>query len=133
VVAAGLSDDDIGARVHLKSVSAAGDGQWSRKPRKRVGKAPHCVVTILNLRTGSVLVSLVMSKEKLQEATRKNVPFVYHFCGESFPTTYLDSECAGRDIALQILKRYVGESAIRGFVYDCLTARDNWWQNTCRT
>jgi hypothetical protein len=117
--------EDIVAGLHLKPVSAAGDGQWSRQPRKKVGKAPHCIVSILNLRTGSVLLSLVLSKEKLLEAAKANRPFVYEFCGVTFETSYRDNECAGLEIALQILVRFVGAGAIRGFVYDCLTARDN--------
>jgi hypothetical protein len=117
--------EDVVAGVHLKPVSAAGDGQWSRQPRKKVGKAPHCIVSILNLRTGSALLSLVLSKEKLLEAAKTNRPFVYYFCGVLFQTEYRDNECAGLEIALQILVRFVGAGAIRGFVYDCLTARDN--------
>jgi hypothetical protein len=117
--------EDVVAGLHLKPVSAAGDGQWSRQPRKKVGKAPHCIVSILNLRTGSVLLSLVLSKEKLLDAARANRPFVYDFCGVAFETSYRDNECAGLEIALQILVRFVGAGAIRGFVYDCLTARDN--------
>jgi hypothetical protein len=118
-------DQDVVAQVHLKPVSAAGDGQWSRQPRKKVGKAPHCIVTILNLRTGSVLLSLAISKEKLQAAKNAGHKYAYTFCGETFETEYADNECAGLEIALQILVRFVGKSAIRGFVYDCLSARDN--------
>lgn len=125
VAVPGDDAEDIEAGLHLKPVSAAGDGQWSRQPRKKVGKAPHCIVSILNLRTGSVLLSLVLSKEKLLEAAKANRPFVYEFCGMSFETSYRDNECAGLEIALQILVRFVGAGAIRGFVYDCLTARDN--------
>lgn len=132
--------------VNSGSGVVAGDGQHSRQTRKGFGNAPVCVVTIVNVETGAVVLQVIIDRTKLGRAveqegeadedcadggepkkkhSRQERVFRYMFDGLEFRTAYLQAEAAGVEIALQILKQFVGQNCLKSVVYDQLSCVKN--------
>jgi hypothetical protein len=125
----------------------AGDGQHTRQTRQVYGNSLTSVVALISISTGAVLIQVILHRKDLEKANdavlaeaKRRFPnedkasklarekyiadtpgFGYFFKGRTYYTSYRSGEHGGLDIALQILRYYLGQDAPVQLAYDKLS------------